>query len=70
MWFERIGEIFYLGLKSLMRNKLRSFLTMLGIIFGVGPVITMPPVGAEFLGLLGLDLAHVSGAGEGWSQAR
>ena len=34
------------GIKNLMRNKLRSFLTMLGIIFGVGSVITMLSVGA------------------------
>lgn len=42
---ERLFEIFSLGLKNLMRNKLRSFLTMLGIIFGVGSVITMLSVG-------------------------
>ena len=46
MWIERITEVFFLGLKSLWRNKLRSFLTMLGIIFGVGSVITMLSVGA------------------------
>ena len=43
---ERILEIFALGLKNLLRNKLRSFLTMLGIIFGVGSVIAMLSVGA------------------------
>ena len=46
MLLERIGEIFVLGVKNLMRNKLRSFLTMLGMIFGVGSVIAMLSVGA------------------------
>lgn len=46
MWIERILEIFVLGLKNLLRNKLRSFLTMLGMIFGVGSVIAMLSVGA------------------------
>jgi len=43
---EHLFEIFALGLKNLLRNKLRSFLTMLGIIFGVGSVIAMLSVGA------------------------
>lgn len=46
MFLERIAEIFYLGVKNLARNKLRSFLTMLGMIFGVGSVIAMLSVGA------------------------
>jgi putative ABC transport system permease protein len=46
MWIERIVEVFLLGVKNLLRNKLRSFLTMLGIIFGVGSVIAMLSVGA------------------------
>jgi putative ABC transport system permease protein len=46
IWIERILEVFLLGLKNLMRNKLRSFLTMLGIIFGVGSVIAMLSIGA------------------------
>ena len=41
-----LGEIFLLGLANLRRNKLRSFLTMLGMIFGVGSVIAMLSVGA------------------------
>jgi len=43
---DRIAEVFILGLKSLLRNKLRSLLTMLGMIFGVGSVIAMLSVGA------------------------
>ena len=46
IWFERITEVFVLGLKNLLRQKLRSFLTMLGIIFGVGSVIAMLSIGA------------------------
>ena len=43
---ERAFEILGQGLRGLRRNKLRSFLTMLGMIFGVGSVITMLSVGA------------------------
>lgn len=43
---ERLLEVFALGLRSLYRNKLRSFLTMLGMIFGVGSVMAMLSVGA------------------------
>jgi putative ABC transport system permease protein len=43
---ERGFEILGQGLRGLRRNKLRSFLTMLGMIFGVGSVITMLSVGA------------------------
>ena len=45
-FLERWVEIFALGIRSLMRSKLRTFLTMLGMIFGVGSVITMLSVGA------------------------
>lgn len=34
-----------LGIKNLMMNKLRSFLTILGVVFGVGSVIAMLSVG-------------------------
>jgi putative ABC transport system permease protein len=46
MTIERTLEILGQGLRGLRRNKLRSFLTMLGMIFGVGSVITMLSVGA------------------------
>ena len=38
-------ESFIIALRSLMANKLRSSLTMLGIIIGVGAVITLVSVG-------------------------
>ena len=41
----RYLESFEIGLKGLQANKLRTFLTMLGIIFGVGAVIAMMSIG-------------------------
>ena len=46
MNLERLLEILGQGLRGLLRNKLRSFLTMLGMIFGVASVIAMLSVGA------------------------
>lgn len=43
---ERLLEVFMVGVRNLLRSKLRSFLTMLGMIFGVGSVIAMLSVGA------------------------
>ncbi len=40
------GEIFQVALQAIRVNKLRSFLTMLGIIIGVGAVITMVALGS------------------------
>src|SRR5262249_51827289 len=39
-------EIWKVALQAIRANKLRSFLTMLGIIFGVGAVITMMAIGS------------------------
>jgi putative ABC transport system permease protein len=54
---ERALEIVGQALRGLRRNRLRSFLTMLGMIFGVGSVITMLAVGsgarAEILARIG-----------------
>ena len=41
-----LGEIFQVALQAIRSNKLRSFLTMLGIIIGVGAVITMIALGS------------------------
>ena len=42
----RMGNITVVGLKSIARNKLRSFLTALGVIFGVACVIVAVAIGA------------------------
>ena len=39
-------ELWLVALAAIRANKLRSFLTMLGIIIGVGAVITMVALGA------------------------
>ena len=38
-------SVFMLALRSVQRNVLRSFLTVLGIVIGVGAVITMVTLG-------------------------
>ncbi len=41
----KIGAIFTLALKSIALNKSRSFLTMLGVIIGVGSVVLLTSIG-------------------------
>ena len=41
----RLGRDVSLGVKNLLLHKLRSFLTMLGLVFGVGSVIAMLAIG-------------------------
>ncbi|MBI1748753.1 MAG: ABC transporter permease [Acidobacteria bacterium] len=45
MSFRHVWIIFKMSLRALARNKVRSFLTMLGIIIGVGAVIAMVSLG-------------------------
>ena len=40
-----IGNLIKISLRALSNNKMRAFLTMLGIIIGVGSVITMLAIG-------------------------
>lgn len=40
-----VSNIFQIALKALQRNKLRAFLTMLGIIIDVAAVIAMVAIG-------------------------
>ena len=44
----RLFESFHVALRALAANKLRSILTMLGIIIGVGAVIGLLSVGHGF----------------------
>jgi putative ABC transport system permease protein len=62
-----IGEILNVALGALRANKLRSFLTMLGIVIGVGAVIAMISIGngaqrqiQERLAALGTTLLTIS----------
>ena len=41
----RLGSTFKVAVRALQRNKLRSVLTALGIIIGVGAVIAMVGIG-------------------------
>lgn len=41
----KIGAIFILAIKSILLNKSRSFLTMLGVIIGVGSVVLLTSIG-------------------------
>ena len=45
MGYSRFARNFRLGIKSLLAHKLRSLLTILGVVFGVGSVVAMLSVG-------------------------
>ena len=55
----RITEAIRLALRALAANKLRSALTMLGIIIGVGAVITLLSVGQGVQALVTQQLQSV-----------
>ena len=64
-----LGEIVRIAWKSLMSNKLRSLLTMLGVIIGVGAVIMMISISAgteatisDQINGLGTNLIFITGA--------
>jgi putative ABC transport system permease protein len=47
-----LGEVFRLALDSLMANKVRALLTMLGVIIGVASVVTLMALGAGASGAI------------------
>jgi putative ABC transport system permease protein len=55
MW----GDILRLALREIRRNALRSFLTVLGIVIGVGAVITMVTVGHGATARISADIASL-----------
>jgi putative ABC transport system permease protein len=79
-WTQYFADLSF-GLENLMRHKLRSFLTMLGMIFGVGAVIAMLSIGAgarqqvmaliEQMGVRNVIVeAHEVSAWEDWQKVR
>jgi putative ABC transport system permease protein len=52
-------ESFKLALQSVLRNKLRSFLTLLGIVIGVAAVIAMVTIGSGTSAKVQADLAKL-----------
>ena len=73
----RASALLLIALRSLARNKLRSFLTMLGIIIGVGSVIAMLAVGQgakamveSSIASLGTNVINVFGGGGGPGNVR
>ena len=73
----RLSALMLIALRSLARNKLRSFLTMLGIIIGVGSVIAMLAVGQgaktmveTSIASLGTNVINIFGGGGGPGNVR
>ncbi|NIM06887.1 MAG: FtsX-like permease family protein [Armatimonadetes bacterium] len=63
----KIWSAILTGISELMAHKLRSLLTMLGVIFGIASVIAMVSIGAgarqealEQIRLLGVDVVHIN----------
>jgi putative ABC transport system permease protein len=69
-------RIFPIAFRSLTQNKVRSFLTAMGVLFGVGAVIAMLSIGegarreaTEQVELLGANTVFVTNAWEAWQDA-
>ena len=72
-----IGQLFIEALESLASNKLRSGLTMLGIVIGVAAVISMLAIGngaqasiTNSINSIGSNLLFVSSGAQGVRNAR
>ena len=57
-----IIEIFKLSIQNLLNFKLRSFLTMLGIIIGISSVVLISSLGAGFQSKLLSDISEDAGS--------
>jgi putative ABC transport system permease protein len=54
-----VYETVKLALQAILRNALRSFLTVLGIVIGVGAVIAMVTIGNDTTAKVAADLARL-----------
>jgi putative ABC transport system permease protein len=70
-------RVFPIALRSLTQNKARSFLTALGVLFGVGAVVAMLSIGegarreaTEQVELLGANTIFIGNTWESWGEAR
>ena len=61
-----LGENMIMAFHAIMANKMRSFLTMLGIIIGIGSVISIVSIGDTMRGLFA-DLYKDAGPPRRWS---
>lgn len=71
-----IVQVFPIALRSLAQNKVRSFLTAMGVLFGVGAVVAMLSIGGgarreatEQVELLGANTIFITNAWETWGEA-
>jgi len=60
-WLEVLWETVKLALQAILRNALRSFLTVLGIVIGVGAVIAMVTVGQGSTDQVTADVEKLGG---------
>ena len=54
-----LGDLLRLALQAIRRNRLRSALTVLGIVIGVAAVIAMVTIGAGATAQVSADLAKL-----------
>jgi putative ABC transport system permease protein len=53
-----IWEVIKIGIRSLISHKLRSLLSILGVVFGVAAVIVMLSIGGSAAGSIRADPAY------------
>lgn len=69
-------QVFPIALRSLAQNKVRSFLTAMGVLFGVGAVVAMLSIGegarreaTEQVELLGANTVFITNTWESWEDS-